>query len=131
MTRKRQGVAALELALSLPILMIMLSGIIDFGFFFSQALQATHVTRQAARTASGTDFDDDPAALGYLNLVNSATDSHLPVADATMTVTVDPTNELVTASYEAPYDPPVGLILSSNTLTLRGSMTMRMEDLSP
>ncbi len=49
---KQKGAAAVEFALVLPILLIVLLGIIDFGLYFYNDLQLTHAARDAARYLS-------------------------------------------------------------------------------
>ena len=53
MTRRRgqddRGAAAVELALVLPILILLLGGIIDFGFAFNGQISLTHAAREGVR----------------------------------------------------------------------------------
>jgi Flp pilus assembly protein TadG len=51
-TRSEDGAAAVEFALVLPILILMLFGIIQFGLIFNQWQQLEHATREGARWAS-------------------------------------------------------------------------------
>lgn len=54
-----RGAAAVELALLLPLLMIVIGGIIDFGFAFNAQISLTHSGREGVRVeAIGT---GDPA----------------------------------------------------------------------
>ncbi len=52
LSRDETGVAALELALVLPILLIMFAGIVDFGIIYWQQHVLTSAARQGARAAS-------------------------------------------------------------------------------
>ena len=52
LSRDENGVAALELALVLPILLIMFAGIVDFGIIYWQQHVLTSAARQGARAAS-------------------------------------------------------------------------------
>ncbi len=56
-----RGASAVEFALVLPLLLIVLFGIIDFGFFFGQFNEVRHAAREGARIASvgNADFDQD------------------------------------------------------------------------
>jgi Flp pilus assembly protein TadG len=49
--RREEGAAAVEFALLLPLLVLLLFGIIEFGFAFSTRIQATNAAREAARLA--------------------------------------------------------------------------------
>lgn len=55
------GASAVEFALVLPLLLVVLFGIIDFGFFFGQFNEVRHAAREGARIAavSNADFDQD------------------------------------------------------------------------
>jgi Flp pilus assembly protein TadG len=44
-----RGTAALELALLLPLLMLALFGIIEFGRFYSEKIAVTHESREGVR----------------------------------------------------------------------------------
>lgn len=50
-----QGAAAVEMALVLPILILLVGGIIDFGFAFNAQVSLTHAAREGVRVeALGT-----------------------------------------------------------------------------
>jgi Flp pilus assembly pilin Flp len=49
--RGEDGAAAVEFALLLPLLVLLLFGIIQFGIAFNARIQATNAAREAARTA--------------------------------------------------------------------------------
>lgn len=59
--RRDRGAAAVEFALALPLLLAILFGIIDFGYFFGQFNEVRHAAREGARIAavSHPDFDQD------------------------------------------------------------------------
>jgi len=49
--RDQEGAAAVEFALLLPLLVLLLFGMIEFGFAFNSRIQATNAAREAARRA--------------------------------------------------------------------------------
>jgi Flp pilus assembly protein TadG len=49
--REERGAAAVEFALVMPLLLIVLFGIVDYGLFFSNSLAARQGVREAARQA--------------------------------------------------------------------------------
>lgn len=51
-TRPDRGASAVEFALILPVLVLLISGIVGFGFVFAQQLALGNAARQAARTAA-------------------------------------------------------------------------------
>jgi Flp pilus assembly protein TadG len=50
--RRRRGSTLLEFAMVVPVLLLLLLGIIEFGWFFKNQLTVANATREGARTAS-------------------------------------------------------------------------------
>ena len=66
--RRQRGASIVEFAIVAPLLFLLLFGIIDFGWAFSQNLDVKHAAREGARLAAvnaadGTDPDDRLDAL--------------------------------------------------------------------
>ncbi|MEN3122286.1 TadE/TadG family type IV pilus assembly protein [Janibacter sp. LM] len=56
---RQRGAAAVELAIVLPLLFLVMAGIIDFGRYFLTEIQLTNAVREGARVAViGEDIDD-------------------------------------------------------------------------
>jgi len=90
--RRNEGVAAVELALVLPLLLVILFGIIDFGLYFYNDLQLTHVARDAARHLTVGQEGDADAAIDNATLVSTTItsrdlDAGSHANDATVTLT--------------------------------------------
>lgn len=51
MARSERGASAVEFAIVLPVLFLVMAGIVDFGRFFFAQIQVTNAAREAARTA--------------------------------------------------------------------------------
>ena len=49
LTKKETGQALVEFALTLPVLLLLLCAIIDFGWFFSNQLSLSYCSREGAR----------------------------------------------------------------------------------
>jgi Flp pilus assembly protein TadG len=49
LTKNEDGAAAVEMALVLPILLLLVFGIIEFGFIFNRYISVTHAAREGAR----------------------------------------------------------------------------------
>lgn len=47
-----RGAAAVEAAFILPVLLLLVIGIMEFGFLFNQQIQATNAAREGARNAA-------------------------------------------------------------------------------
>jgi Flp pilus assembly pilin Flp len=101
---RQEGAAAVEFALLLPLLVLLLFGIIEFGFAFSTRIQATNAAREAARLAvvgvdnwanisgSGKPFWQvvkEDAGVGSISNCSVATDPPAPAVGGTLTVRFD------------------------------------------
>jgi len=132
--RDQQGAAAVEFALLLPLLVLLLFGMIEFGFAFNSRIQATNAAREAARRAVvGIDnWGDLGGGLPFWQVVRQdaglssisncvlKTDPAVPVIGGTLTVSFDyPLNLRI------PFmpNPP-------SWQTGRASASMRIEQLS-
>jgi Flp pilus assembly pilin Flp len=104
--RGEDGAAAVEFALLLPLLVLLLFGIIQFGIAFNARIQATNAAREAARTAvigvddwanlgGGVPFwsvVENQAGLGNLTDCSLITDN---IVGGTLTVSFDFPTQLV------------------------------------
>jgi hypothetical protein len=132
--RDQEGAAAVEFALLLPLLILLLFGMIEFGLAFNARIQATNAAREAARRAViGIDNWSDlggglsfwqvvrqDAGLGSITDCVLSTDPAVPVIGGTLTVSFDyPMNLRI------PFmpNPP-------SWQTGRASASMRIEQLS-
>jgi Flp pilus assembly protein TadG len=135
----QSGQAVIELALTLPLLLVIVMGIFDFGLMFQRYEVVTNAAREGARVGVlplYTTADAQARALQYL------TSGGLKAASATVDAVVAPTafgtktvNQVtVTVSYPYTY-PFIGPILNLfsppfppfGTVTLQGVSTMRVE----
>src|SRR5581483_7955431 len=122
--RAERGQAAVEFALVVPLLLVLLLGIVEFGIAFSHYVTLTDATRVGARKAitvrvSGTSPDDAKQAVR--DAAGDLDQNHLNVNVA------DPTDPswstsgsqiTVTATYPYTIDIPLlGLKVMSGTLT--------------
>ncbi len=60
--RDHEGAAAVELALVLPLLILLVGGIIDFGFAFNSQISLTHAAREGVRVEAVTGDTDGAEA---------------------------------------------------------------------
>ena len=64
--KKDKGASAVEFALILPILVILVFGIVELGLAFNQYITITHAAREGARDdiIIGVDSEEDPPSIG-------------------------------------------------------------------
>lgn len=119
---RERGAAAVEFALVLPLLIVLLLGIIDFGLYYYNDLQLTHVARDAARYLSVNNIAGADAAISGATLVSTSIDSR-GMSPATSgqpaTVTLH-----ATYSFLTPLPAIVGI---GRTLGINASVVMRRE----
>lgn len=56
-SRDDRGASALEFAIVVPVLLILLFGMLEYGFVFQAQLAVTHAAREGARMAAVDDWD--------------------------------------------------------------------------
>ncbi|WP_230482217.1 TadE/TadG family type IV pilus assembly protein [Sphingomonas sp. Leaf21] len=131
LTGDERGVAVVELALTMPILLAMLMGIVSFGDYFLTA----HMVQQAANDAARAAL----AGIDAAERKSIATDTALRILDAGAVlrrdrgqVTTSEANNLITVSvrYDAstdpllnmPFVPTPGKILTAKGVAMLGGL---------
>jgi hypothetical protein len=56
-----KGASAVEFAIILPVLIMLVFGIIQFGVAYNKYISLTHAAREGARLAAVGDYEEDPA----------------------------------------------------------------------
>lgn len=116
------GAALLEFAMLVPILLMIVFGVIDFGLYFYNDLQLTQVARDAARYASVGNVAEANVAIGRATLVSTTiTAQNIDAASSGNEATVT-----LMADYNA-ITPLPGLIGIGNTIGINANATMRRE----
>ncbi len=124
--RQDRGAAAVEFALLLPMLLLLVFGLIDFGRALNAQITLTQAAREGARLA----------ALGEPNVVSGTQAAATGLSPVTVTVTSCPAgagagvNAVVRATYSFSFVTPVTAIAgifgsgfgSTMTLTAQGVM---------
>lgn len=119
---RERGAAAVEFALVLPLLMVLLLGIIDFGLYYYNDLQLTHVARDAARYLSVNNVAAANAAISGATLVSTTINSRaLDPATSGQPATV---TLRATYSFLTPLPLVVGI---GRTLGINATVVMRRE----
>ncbi|MCL6477972.1 MAG: pilus assembly protein [Peptococcaceae bacterium] len=125
--KNQRGQAMVELALVLPILLILFMGVIEFGRIFHHYLIITNASREGARVAILGKSDDD--IKDRVRFVASDLDS------SELQISVDPDSAArksgilatVDVSYRMPLVFPFFGAFIPDPLTITSGTTMRME----
>ncbi len=141
--RDEEGASAVEFALVAMILVLFLTGIVQFGYTFFQYLEIVHGAREGARWAAlGTPAGSVGSANTVRYRVHEAALGLDPgLADGNISVSVDGTGDedaefpedtgkpvTVTVTYESPvFMPLIGEIVGGETILLTSSATLRVE----
>lgn len=122
--RKRKGQTIVELAIVLPVLIMLLLGIVEFAWLFNGKITLNSAAREGARVAAVVKNEEKAtkAAEDTIDL------SSLTITKATYTYTNDYIEQVhnVTAEYEADMRPIIGLFVS-NPFEMKSSAKMRIE----
>jgi hypothetical protein len=116
----RRGVAAIELALILPVLLAMIFGIIDWSYYLYERLNVGVVANRGVRLAAG---NAAPGALATATVCEALPFYALECGDGTVTALVvsHPSGSALELNIALPFDPPVGLIPTPNGLRVTAS----------
>ena len=148
--RGERGAALVEFALAVPLLLVVIAGIVDFGFAFQRYEVITNAAREGARMATLPGYTDtavDSYVRQYvqkgLSLSDSAMSTVMPTgsvtvsyADLTVPAAVTGTMTVSTATVNVTYQhswlllrPMLSLLNKSwgTTITLTASSQMRKE----
>ena len=99
--RARRGAAAVEMAIVSPILLMLLLGMIEFGYIFMIGQSLTNATREAARTATLPGATD---AMVIERFQQAVAPTGLTVDAGMISIThATPGNPIVNVSVQVPY----------------------------
>jgi len=121
---KQEGAAAVEFALLLPVLLIILLGIIDFGLYFYNDLQLTHAARDAARYLSVGN------STGAQQALDDAKDRLVSTSTPAVTLTPGSQGQEATVTVTATYNfitPLPAFVGIGSSVGINASAVMRRE----
>jgi Flp pilus assembly protein TadG len=84
--RKEDGQAIVELAISLPLLLLLVTGIMQFGLMFNKAITLNDAVRSGARALSLAQGLGDPCDYAINQTVASAVNMNLSASQVTATL---------------------------------------------
>ncbi|OJV66642.1 MAG: hypothetical protein BGO41_04255 [Clostridiales bacterium 38-18] len=125
--KSSKGQSLVEFALVMPLLMLILIGIIEFGFMFSGYLTLTNASREAARVISlgGTYNEAEARIEDVVGILNSEDVIFHTSVDVS---TLDRGDSItVTLSYPYHFLTPFLTPLFGGELKLESSATLRVE----
>ena len=126
--RRDRGSAAVEFALVLPILMLLIFALVDFGRMLSAKITVTGAAREGARAAAiiGPEEGASRVRAASGDLGEAVTSDVVGCPDPDTDPDADPenTDATVTVTYHFTFVTPVGLIFSDDHVDLvsRGVM---------
>jgi Flp pilus assembly protein TadG len=122
-TRADRGAAAVEFALVLPVLLLLLFGIIDFGRMVHAKVTLTEAAREGARTAALRN-----SASEARDTARQITDGIGTVSFPTLTTCANQStvDAVVEITHQFRFVTPIGFLIGSGSTT-----TLRSEGLMP
>ena len=133
---RREGAAAIEFALLAPVLVLILMGIVEYGWLLYRRSEATRAVREGIRYAVVMPQTNvpDPLTLAETRCETVLTDLHFDLTDATIVATAtDLTGDTkhvldtITLTVTMPYYPITGGLVPTPA-GMQVSMSMMMQD---
>lgn len=124
LSQEERGAVVVEFALVLPLLVLFVFGIVEFGRAYNARLELTSAVREGARTAAigGTGVDAATIAERTRKAAPGLPAGQITVTSTLCAGTPVPPNAEVSASYPFRYDIP---LLGSRTANLTATGVMR------
>lgn len=125
--KENRGQAMVEMALVLPLLLLLLFGIMECGRLFASYIEVEHATRDGARYAavhSSASDDDIKSVIIDKCVLVSLNDSDITVAESTEN---GDTWKKITVDFEVDIITPLIGDLLGDTVELTSTMAMRIE----
>lgn len=128
MRLRRRGSSAIEFALTLPILVLLLCSVMEWGWYFMQQMSVMDAVREGTRVGAATAQDDDPAGIASEWVYASLADSTLDATDGAVQAEILGAwpDELLQVTFRMPYPELLGFVPTPGSLG--HVMTMRLED---
>ncbi len=122
----KRGGAATELALVLPVLLALLGGVVEWGWFVVQSVAVTGAARDGALAGTLVEADAGPDTVAEARARESLTGSGLDGAGATVAATLGSTSEgtVVQVDCEVAHDPLFPLLPMPATHRSRASFRL-------
>ena len=140
--RSERGSQVIEFALALPLMLVILSGVAEFGLLFRTLSVTTNAAREGVRVAivPGNEFNDVPVetrVADYLQGAGARGPHDVDIERVPLIVAGEATTAVrvtVNYTYDAMFlDPVIGLVNGSfaDTVTLQSTAVMRTQPAVP
>jgi len=131
--RGRRGSSAIEFALTLPILIVILAGILEYGWYLFQLSNVVHAVRDGARIGVTVPAGDSPgpearATAHARDVLNGLGVPCSESGGCQVVAAIAPAGdvEVLVLTIEVEYEPMIGLL--PHPALLRGNFTMMMQE---
>ena len=128
----RRGSSAIEFALILPVIMVIMAGILEYGWYLFQLSSVVHAVRDGTRIGVTVPIEEGPEAIAAAHARSVLEGLGVPCSGGSCVVeaTLQPAGDVTVMrlDIEVPYEPVVGLL--PHPSHLRGHFTMMMQDRS-
>lgn len=123
---RRTGAALVELALILPVLLLLIGGLLDIGRGFSQAGVIVNAARQGARYGAAKPDNASNTSTIVERVLEEVQDSGVKLSsnDVQVVAPVMTTGQPLTVKIDYSYQPVLGKIVGLSTVHIRRECTM-------
>lgn len=122
--KNEQGQSVVEAAIVLPILLLLICGILDFGWIFAHQIMLNNAARDAARYAIVNTDDIYLETTLETRAITSGTRGTADTVDVTVTTTEDNDVQVFISQQLKVLTPLAGIFVSDQTVTLTAQATM-------
>ena len=129
--RARSGAAAVEFALTLPVVIVVATAILDYSWFLNRSADVLTAVREGTRHGTTIDQADDPAAEAATRTETALSDYGFTCSGScSINAVVGDLDGMSTITVQAtvPYEPIVGLVPTPENMG--ATLVMALEDQS-
>jgi Flp pilus assembly protein TadG len=128
---RRRGANAIELALLLPLMLALIAGVSELGFYFAREATFRHAVVRALRVGAGTPIAEDPVDRFEASLTTELAARRFEVAAVSVNDAIvgDAGNRFLEVTVSLPWGGLTGLLPGPAALVT--TQRVRMEDQEP
>jgi len=126
---RRRGSTAIEFALTLPVIFVIMAGILEYGWYLFQLSSVVHAVRDGTRIGVTVPLDEGPEAIATTHARNVLEGLGVSCGSGACNVegALVPTGDITVLrlEIEVPYEPVIGLLPHPSHLHSHFSMMMQ------